>query len=377
MQGANLRRWQWLHKWTSLVCAAFMLLLCVTGLPLIFYEEIDRALGYRVAPPALDEPAGRLGPDPIVAHARAEHPDEVVQFLVRDREHPELWFVRLGETIDAPGASSFLTYDARTGALLNSYPLNQGPMHVLLRLHVDLFAGLPGKLLLGFMGLMLFASLVSGAMVYAPYARRLRRGGDDPAGRSRRVIWLDLHNLIGIVTLAWLSVVTLTGVVNTLAGPIFDQWQRTQLAEMTRPYRDREPPRDAVPVGRALAAARRAAPDMQLSFMAFPGNDFASPGHYMAFMQGTSALTANLLRPVMIDARTAEVAASRTLPWYVTTLLLSQPLHFGNYGGLPLKALWALLDVLAIVVLASGIYLWLVRRGPRATRESAPGRRRP
>jgi len=41
---------------------------------------------------------------------------------------------------------------------------------------------------------------------------------------------------------------------------------------------------------------------------------------------------------------------------------VSQPLHFGDYGGLPLKIVWALLDLIAIVVLGSGVYLWLGRR---------------
>ena len=36
-----LRRWSWTHKWSSLVCTVFMLLLCITGLPLIFHHEID------------------------------------------------------------------------------------------------------------------------------------------------------------------------------------------------------------------------------------------------------------------------------------------------------------------------------------------------
>jgi uncharacterized iron-regulated membrane protein len=45
----------------------------------------------------------------------------------------------------------------------------------------------------------------------------------------------------------------------------------------------------------------------------------------------------------------------------VTTLLVSQPLHFGDYGGLPMKILWALLDLITIIVLASGLYLWLKR----------------
>ena len=50
------------------------------------------------------------------------------------------------------------------------------------------------------------------------------------------------------------------------------------------------------------------------------------------------------------------------MPWYAQVLFVSQPLHFGNYGGLPLKVLWALLDGLAIVVLGSGVYLWLKKR---------------
>jgi len=41
---------------------------------------------------------------------------------------------------------------------------------------------------------------------------------------------------------------------------------------------------------------------------------------------------------------------------------MSRPLHFGDYGGLPLKILWALLDLLAIAVLVSGIYLWFARK---------------
>jgi uncharacterized iron-regulated membrane protein len=54
------------------------------------------------------------------------------------------------------------------------------------------------------------------------------------------------------------------------------------------------------------------------------------------------------------------------LPWYMSGLLLSQPLHFGDYGGLPLKIIWALFDVASIVILGSGLYLWLVKRPRRA-----------
>src|SRR3546814_13794572 len=40
MKRGTVRAWYWVHKWTSLVCTLFLLMLCVTGLPLIFGEEI-------------------------------------------------------------------------------------------------------------------------------------------------------------------------------------------------------------------------------------------------------------------------------------------------------------------------------------------------
>ena len=66
--------------------------------------------------------------------------------------------------------------------------------------------------------------------------------------------------------------------------------------------------------------------------------------------------------PALIDARTGALSAVAPMPWYVKTLSLSQPLHFGDYGGLELKIIWALLDLATIVILISGLYLWLAKR---------------
>ncbi len=53
------------------------------------------------------------------------------------------------------------------------------------------------------------------------------------------------------------------------------------------------------------------------------------------------------------------------MPWYVNALFLSQPLHFGDYGGMPLKIIWTIFDILSIVVLITGLYLWVARRKAR------------
>lgn len=55
----------------------------------------------------------------------------------------------------------------------------------------------------------------------------------------------------------------------------------------------------------------------------------------------------------------AEVLGAVPTPWTVDLLMITQPLHFGDYGGIPLKTLRA---VLAIGVLVSVLVLWVKRK---------------
>jgi uncharacterized iron-regulated membrane protein len=221
-------------------------------------------------------------------------------------------------------------------------------------------------LFLGFMGLLLLLAIVSGVALYAPFMRRMDFGTVRRT-RSSRLQWLDLHNLLGIVTLVWALVVGFTGVVNTLTDPLVKYWQYAELSRLLAPYQGQPLVAQAqrASMEASLAAALAHAPGMRLSFAAFPGSAYSSPHHVTYFMRGDSPLTSKLPQPVLVDARTATVTATPTLPWYLTALLLSQPLHFGDYGGLPMKVLWALLDTATIVLLGSGLYLWASRRKAR------------
>jgi uncharacterized iron-regulated membrane protein len=359
----NVRAWSRIHRWSSLVCTVFMLLLCLTGLPLIFHEEIGHLSGEVEAPP-LPAVTSQASMDQIARTALDRRPGEVIKFLSwDDDEHPHQTFVTLAKSVTAPpNEFSSVIVDSRTAEVLDEPKFNEGFMAVMFRLHVDLFAGLPGMLFLGSMGLLLVVAIVSGLVLYYPFTRRLAFG-TVRVQRSTRVRWLDLHNLLGIVTLVWALVVGITGVVNTLSQVVLGIWQRDQMAEMIAPYQGRPSPTSLASLDKALQVAHRAVPDMEISFVAFPGTDFSSPHHYTVFFKGTTPLTARLLKPALIDAETAAFTDAREMPWYVKTLLLSQPLHFGDYGGLPLKIVWAVLDVITIIVLGSGLYLWLRKPG--------------
>lgn len=368
MKPATIRAWSAVHKWTSLVCTAFLLMLCVTGLPLIFHHEIEHALNRDEWTPA--NPDGPLlDLDRILAIALENRPGEVPIFMSFDEDRPVV-NVTTGPTPDAPGSQMhFASFDQTSGEIVPQPTGDGGVMEFILQLHTDMFLGLPGMLFLGAMGLVFAASIVSGVVLYAPFMRKLDFG-TLRTQRSARVKWLDWHNLLGVATMVWVMVVGLTGVINTLAPPLVDAWRTHALADLTAPYEGQERPATMSSLQLAVDQTKAAAPGRWVQFVAFPGSDYSTNHHFTVFLQGDSTLTRHIITPALIDAETGVLADIREMPWYNKTLQLSKPLHFGDYGGLPLKILWALLDIAAIVVLGTGLYLWAAKRRAATTPET-------
>jgi uncharacterized iron-regulated membrane protein len=368
MTGRTIRIWSWLHKWTSLLCTLFLLMLCLTGLPLIFHDEID---GLTQAPPDFGTPgvassgtsATLLPLDVMARKALDQAPGEVLVFMAFDNEQPAMT-ITTAPRPDSPAAEMTIhSLDRSTGGLLwSEAEAAGGMMHVLLQLHTDMFLGLPGMLFLGFMGVLFAIALVSGMVLYLPFTRKLPFG-TLRVTRRPRVKWLDHHNLLGIAAVAWMMVVGLTGVINALSTPIYQMWQADELADMTAAYAGQPPiaPQDYGSLDLAMAQARRGVPGYSPQFIAFPGGAFSSGHHYAIFFQGSTPLTQRLLTPALIDARTGAFTDARAMPWYVSALALSQPLHFGDYGGMLLKVLWAVLTLFTMIVLGTGVYLWLAK----------------
>jgi uncharacterized iron-regulated membrane protein len=313
----TVRTWCWVHKWSSLVCTAFLLLVCVTGLPLIFHDEISELLGKEVHVPELPANTPKISLDRVVESATAVRPGEIVKYMFWDPDKPHAVTMTLAHSPDSgPQDHHIVVVDERTAEVLGQPRLQEGPLHILLKLHMDMFADLPGELFLGLMGLFFVVAIISGVVIYGPFMRRLDFGAVR-TGKSPRLKWLDLHNLLGVVTLTWALVVGFTGIINTWSDPILKLWQFNQLAEMAAPFRDKPPVTKPSSVESAVEVARAAAPGMRLSLIAFPGTKLTTKGHYAVFMRGATPLTARLRSPLLINAENGELADKRGLPWYV------------------------------------------------------------
>lgn len=363
LTAAAVKRWHAVHKWSSLISLLFMLVAFSSGLPLVFGEEIHRLEQWLAAEAADAGNETALPLDALISRARQARPGTALQLVYRDRIDPRATYFALGKSVAAPLIDSeFLRIDNFSGEYLGAEFYAEGVMGFFLLLHTQLFMGLGGMLLLGFIGLLFLLALLSGVVLYAPFMRQ-RSFAVIRLDRGRRGRWLDLHNSAGIILLTWAFVVGATGVINTVDNLLIHFWLQNDLQQITA-----NDPVTASAAGRLTSAQRalelgaEAMPDGEFNFMTFPGAEYSSDRHYLVFFNGVTPLSSQLLRVAVINAYSGELIATPAMPWYIIVPLLAQPLHYGNYGGIGLKIAWALLCLATIALLLSGLALWWQKR---------------
>jgi uncharacterized iron-regulated membrane protein len=353
--------WYQIHKWSSLICALVMLMLCITGLPLIFHDELEDLLDGRMHMSA--HPIYYKSLDTLVSAATAEYSEYNPQWVSIDYEKP---VITIGLISRDTAATFWVNLDAYTGKIIDTSQAQSQGKNILtwiLSLHANLFSGLQGQLFLGFIGLVFILALLSGCIVYKPFMRFTAFGTIRTKG-SQRQLYSDIHKLIGIVVFVWAAIVTGTGILHTLSLPVYGYWQTTVIQPLLTPYQNQPVPIHLSSVQQAVSVAQKAVSNYRAAFINFPNPNWGSPYHYTVFTSGKISYTKYLQTPVLVDAATGQLTAVVNVPWYLRIMQLAYPLHFGNYGGLPLKVLWALLDMITIGVIVSGLYLWLLRKRP-------------
>lgn len=367
MTSKSIKNWCVIHKWTSLVSTVFILIACISGLPLIFHEEIDQleklVVGEKMAFDA-NAPQTVLSIDTLISKVEELRPDRHLQLLFREPSDPGVTSFSMGASLGGPIAESeFLRIDNISGNYLGSQRVGEGIMGFLFVLHTELLVGFPGTLFLGLMTIIMLLAIISGVVLYAPFMRN-RSFAVVRVNKGRHTRWFDLHNALGIVLLVWLFVVSVTGAINTLGNPMIQFWLLNDLKELIA---DDEvgigtPDTELASIQSAIDLATKEIPDGELYFATYPGTELSSDRHYLIFFTGNTPVSSRMFKTVVINAYSGELIAQPDLPWYLNALLLSQPLHFGDYGGLGLKIMWALLDIATIILLWSGLVLWWRKR---------------
>lgn len=348
------------HSVLGLAFAAIIYLVCLTGSIAVFQPDLER---WEV-PTA---PAVTHLSDTAIARAvrgAAERaPDGTSLYL--QLPTPE----RLGASVTA--YKTDFEKEWAIGERGTLTPLEASWTEFLLHLHINLH--LPrswGEFLVGMTGVALLSSLISGLLAHPRIFRdafHLRLGG------ARRLQEADLHNRLGVWAFPFHFVIALTGALLGLSaiivGVLALLLYRGDTAQVYGLFSDPVPAVDARPapmpdIARMLAEARKRAPGAELANLSVE-----RAGRADMRISVESRRPRNL---VPQDETTFDVSGQVVgddhPPEILGLKLLGGvgQLHFGWFGGWPVRLLYGALGLALCAVTASGVNIWLARRRDRA-----------
>lgn len=356
------RLWQ-LHSWLGLLAGLGLLVIGLTGSVLMFHDELETLVNpelVRVEP----APAGRLPADTLLAEVHRQIPGhEVAGWLFRDVDEAhlaDLLYVR------RHGSPEWLvaTLDPYTGKIFASPRAGTETLTGwILELHYAFFGGHAGMLIVGLFGVLLLLLGLTGLWLYRDFWKHVFTLRWD---RGARLLFSDLHKFIGITTVAFNLILGFTGAYWNITH-VIGEW--IQGHDDDAPAPSKRLYAEPLPLDTLIADSAARVPGFRAGYLSLPWQEDAPitfygsvPGH---FLQGPFGST------VSYDGRTHAFTAAtdiREAGFWARVVDTFTPLHYGTFGGLPVKILWSLGGLSPGALALTGFLLWRLRR--RATKKN-------
>ena len=341
-----------LHRWTGLTLALYAIAMGLTGSVLVYRDELAPWLRPQVH--AGPEAPIQTTPDDVLAAAQQALPGWRPLSVTWPHAHsPHFTVFALKD-----GASRIAYLSARDAQLIGVIDPRADLLGFTDALHGNLLSARPGRVANGFGGLLLMLLCLTGMVIWWP-SRSNWRSWLRLSGRRSwwRVPW-DLHHAFGFAALPLLLVIALTGTYFT--------WSPFYIRAVSAVFpRFVEPKLPPVPLNQRpttladlASAAQRALPGPRILRLAIvPQADRP----VTVTMSEGDAGEFHLSSTVYLDPRDGEVLKVKRLilrPSGDTVLGYISAIHFGVFGGGPIKLLW-FLEGLALAALATtGVLLW-------------------
>ncbi|HTR03451.1 MAG TPA: PepSY-associated TM helix domain-containing protein [Thermoanaerobaculia bacterium] len=348
------RRVYVLHRWMGLAAGLLLFVIGMTGVGVVFRDDLDAWQFRRML---RVEPTGTgIDLDGAFAAVRAARPTARLFGTELPRErHRALPFI----VVEA-GRYSAVVVDPYRAKVVGEYHQNDSIATVLLFLHYTLLFSPWGETAVALSGVVLFASGLTGLWVYRrSLVKPFRRGVRWRRGLRR--FSKDLHLLAGVGAVLFNLLMAVTGFWMLL--DVFTP-------EHYRLDRTATPPNAPVATSftKAVATARAALPGFAPTGIytpAAPGEPITVTGSVPDtpfWLGGSDGLGRSR---VEIDAATGAVVHAvdiRKAAGAEQFDVAMGELHFGQYGGLPVKLLYAVLGLTPGILSITGFVLWLARR---------------
>jgi uncharacterized iron-regulated membrane protein len=365
------RAWFQVHKWVGLILAVLVIPLCISGSALVWHDALDEMLNpqrYAVTSAAQPQPVAAyaaaastvLGPEERIASLRVEKDGPVIVTAVQ----PPQPGARGGRP-----ARTMVWLDPGTARVLDKADGHAGFVRVMHDLHGSLMVPGVGRQVVGWIGVAMLLSSLTGLWLWWPTAGSWTRGL-----RWRRHSNFDtnLHHQFGFWIALPLFVLSLTGAwisfpafFASLSGQQAPQGQRGDPAARFR-ARPLEAP--AQKLDAVIAAAQAEVPG-QVSALTWPTDQKPEWSVQLKPQRGKPAMVAveDATGAARLDAKAGEGQGglARTM----------RKIHDGTDMGLVWQVIIFLGGLLPAALAVTGVIMWWRARGWRGelqTRRQPP-----
>lgn len=372
-----------LHTWVGIGAALFLFIGFYCGAFTMLKEPLSRW----AATPADLPAAPSLEDTPrLIELATSAHPEARKSYTVHLNLAPATparltWEIRPpGADDHAPARVFGASLDAAGNLVVKELQL--APAAELLdHLHRHLglpFEGEAVEFLTGAIALLYFLALVSGVVILIPTLVKTLFLIRTEARNVRR-LWLDVHNALGLLSLPFHLVIALTSVVFALHDSLYGAQEKVLGAQLRRgpPAWTGALSKTTAPLLSPLeirARIRQQAPEFALQRLQF----VQSPAGMAIRAIGANAREMTIGPTwgfTMVDPRTGHLLWTDYLPgkqpgdFALITSFFS--LHFGSYGGPPVRWGYVILGFSGAFLFYTGNLLWIEARRRRLT-EAGP-----
>lgn len=373
MQPQTIKKLHSWHAWSGLLSGINIFILSVTGAILVFVHELHHAIGPELPLHiTTDRPEAYADAPlaPVVAAMQAENPAAVpaglgIPTVADHAEDPDhfIYFLEMHPADDVGGSDHdrhiAYFFDPLTREFAPKSDVVDIPEWIWY-LHANLFLGFAGQIFLGIVGIAFLISTVTGLIIYGPFMKgvffgALRRG------LTWRLLLADWHKLIGIGTLGFNLLMAVTGILLTLGQVLINLYSYSVISSLEPVAFEEGASRHAiVSVDQVVATARETFPDKNLRWISFPGQ-LQGDHHYVAFAYEEGRFFSRIPYVALINAYDAELSLTVDLPWYITMIYIAVPLHFGDFGGLPLRIVYAFFGLSAGALSVTGFIMYAIK----------------
>lgn len=344
------RTWFHIHSWLGIITGLLLFVLCWTGSFATVAHEIDWLL----------TPSARVGTNSPMLPLSTLHENvsqQFPQYAIRYLQSPMIAGMAAQAVVDTP-VQKF----ARI--LLNPYTaevLDTSSYFSVQRffrsLHISLFNGQFGLWLVWCLAIPLTISFISPLIFYKRWWQRffvLK------TKRGKRILWSDIHKLLGLWSLWFLLIITLTSLwflFEAVRGELVDgkySWAGTDHSAVNV-LSVPKPAGAKLSVPELLEVAQQIRPDITIKTL-IPDNN----GLFYIDGQTEHLLVRDRANKLLLDSYTGNTVYSQNIaevPIYWRISDTADPLHFGNFAGLISKLIWFVFGLALSALCLTGVWL--------------------